>query len=332
MRNFTVNDVLFAILTVSSTPSAFTVKLMSVTLEPPKPPNEFTLSSTASQSATPEPARVEEQLNRTLADRSFARSDALCTLLRHLIRVTLEGHADRLKEYTLGVEVFGRGNDFDPRIDPIVRVQARNLRAKLDDYYGAAGAQDPVRIELPKGSYVPVFRWNEPATASPPAATDTALAPARGHRARPWVTVSVIVLCALSITALVAFRMGEEMGASRARETVQIAVSPFESSTLAPETPVLARVITEEVTIALQGEQSLALLPAPNGKSFRLGGEVACYGGRVVVKAQLYRGAKRIWSGTYERLANTPDAIAHGVLKEMQPRLRSLLAVRGSAD
>jgi len=239
----------------------------------------------------------------------------------------------RLKEYTLGAEVFGRGNDFYPRIDPIVRVQARNLRTKLDDYYAAAGAGGPIRIELPKGSYVPAFRWNEPAPASPPAQPVLALESGRRPSAWPqWVTVLVIALLGVVITALAAFRLGEQVGASRARDTVQIAVAPFESSTLAPETPVLARLFTEDVARALQDERSIVLLPAPNGRSFRLGGVVACYGDRVVVKAQLYRGAQRIWSGTYKRLANAPDAIARGVLAEMEPRLRSLLADRRGAD
>src|SRR6185369_6765554 len=62
-----------------------------------------------------------------------------------------------LKEYSLGAEVFDRGDQFDPRMDPIVRVQARNLRTRLAQYYSGPGEADPIIIELPKRTYVPVF-------------------------------------------------------------------------------------------------------------------------------------------------------------------------------
>jgi TolB-like protein len=71
-----------------------------------------------------------------------------------------------VKEYTVGVEAFGRPADYDPKIDPIVRVQARRLRAKLDEYYATEGATDTVRITLPKGGYVPVFEAR-PTVAKP---------------------------------------------------------------------------------------------------------------------------------------------------------------------
>jgi hypothetical protein len=69
----------------------------------------------------------------------------------------LAGRSSSVKEYTIGSVVFGRGAEFSPRTDPIVRVQARNLRVRLERYYAGPGAQDPIRIELPKGTYVPVF-------------------------------------------------------------------------------------------------------------------------------------------------------------------------------
>jgi hypothetical protein len=77
--------------------------------------------------------------------------------LRYVVEETLAARADAIKEYTLGLEVFERGESFDPREDPIVRVQARNLRMRLARYYAGPGAEDPVRIEVPKRTYVPVF-------------------------------------------------------------------------------------------------------------------------------------------------------------------------------
>jgi hypothetical protein len=75
----------------------------------------------------------------------------------------LDGN-NEVKEYSLGVEVFGRGEAFDPRTDTIVRVQARRLRSKLKDYYDAEGQTDPIVIELPKGHYGVTFgsaSWQE---------------------------------------------------------------------------------------------------------------------------------------------------------------------------
>lgn len=83
---------------------------------------------------------------------------SLCRFLRYVVEETLEARGSAIKEYTLGLEVFERGPQFDPREDPIVRVQARNLRARLERYYAGPGANDPVRIDVPKRTYVPVFQ------------------------------------------------------------------------------------------------------------------------------------------------------------------------------
>jgi hypothetical protein len=89
-----------------------------------------------------------------------------------------------LKEYTLGVEVFERGADFDPRIDTIVRTHARRLRAKLEEYYrGGAGCADPILIEVPKGHYVPMVRWM-PACVAVGAITDGSPGDRRQRRER----------------------------------------------------------------------------------------------------------------------------------------------------
>jgi tetratricopeptide (TPR) repeat protein len=79
------------------------------------------------------------------------------------VEETLAGRASGIKEQVLGLEVFDRGDGFNPRLDPIVRVQARNLRSRLAKYYEGPGAMDPIRIELPKGTYIPVFHQVGPA-------------------------------------------------------------------------------------------------------------------------------------------------------------------------
>ncbi len=116
-----------------------------------------------------ESSAIQAQVERVIASRVLRSSPNLVRLLRFLTDETLAGRADRLKEYTLGTEVFDRGEGFDPRVDTIVRVQARRLRGKLCEYYEAEGAADPVTISLAPGSYVPHFAPREgrtPATAS----------------------------------------------------------------------------------------------------------------------------------------------------------------------
>jgi serine/threonine-protein kinase len=112
--------------------------------------------------STPELSRDAEkstaQLNRILASKAFRQADRLKRFLTFIVEETLAGRGERLKEFVVGVEVFGKDNSFDPRNDPIVRVQARRLRSQLAHYYRDEGMEDDLLIELPKGGYAPVFR------------------------------------------------------------------------------------------------------------------------------------------------------------------------------
>lgn len=100
---------------------------------------------------------VCKQLRRVLESAQFTDTTRLKRFLDYVVSESLAGNSDRLKGYTIGLEVFDRGDDFDPQVDTIVRVQAGKLRRRLDLYYADAGRQDPIRIYLPKGSYAPVF-------------------------------------------------------------------------------------------------------------------------------------------------------------------------------
>ena len=106
---------------------------------------------------------VYDQLTRITSSPPLVSSPSLCRFLRYVVEETLAGRASGIKEQVLGLEVFDRGQDFNPRLDPIVRVQARNLRSRLAKYYEGPGAMDPIRIELPKGTYIPVFHQVGPA-------------------------------------------------------------------------------------------------------------------------------------------------------------------------
>src|SRR5262245_22082520 len=104
---------------------------------------------------------VLEQLDRILASNTFQQADRLKRFLTFIVKEALAGRGGDLKEYVIGVQVFRKEDVFDPRTDPIVRVQARRLRAKLMRYYNEEGRVDALTIELPKGGYSPVFHGRE---------------------------------------------------------------------------------------------------------------------------------------------------------------------------
>ena len=105
------------------------------------------------------PSREEKlaQLERIVTSRSFQWAEILKSFLRFVVSKSVDGLESELKEYTIATEVFGRKEDYDPRIDSLVRVQAARLRSKLEEYYSHEGKLDQVRIQLPKGHYLPLF-------------------------------------------------------------------------------------------------------------------------------------------------------------------------------
>jgi hypothetical protein len=94
-------------------------------------------------------------LDKILASDAFAGAERPGRFLRFVVEQALAGNP--LKETLLGVEVFGRNPSYDPRLDGVVRVEAVKLRSRLKEYYKTEGAGDPVRIDLPKGGYLPSF-------------------------------------------------------------------------------------------------------------------------------------------------------------------------------
>lgn len=107
-------------------------------------------------------SHIMASLSRVLGSRAFDGSKSLKLLLKHLLMKLLCSEADQIKEYSLGVDVFNRRETFDPRLDSIVRVQARRLRQKLKEYYNTEGRNETIRIYLPKGCYIPVIYTHSP--------------------------------------------------------------------------------------------------------------------------------------------------------------------------
>jgi hypothetical protein len=149
--------------------------------------------------------QILDALQRILGNSDFIASDRNRRFLQYVVEKALAGHSDRLKGYTIAVEVFGRDATFDGQIDPLVRVEARRLRDSLERYYLTAGKADAVRISIPKGGYVPVFEQvipahvpSQPGMAQP--ASDAIDGKSSPHPAN-WL-VAALLATTIAVTAL----------------------------------------------------------------------------------------------------------------------------------
>lgn len=105
-------------------------------------------------------SEVQKHVACIVCSRQFRNAPRLCRFLEYVVHQTLSGNTDALKGYTIGLEVFDKDQDFDPQTDTIVRVQARALRQKLEQYYIQDGANDALRIVIKKGGYEPEFHFS----------------------------------------------------------------------------------------------------------------------------------------------------------------------------
>jgi hypothetical protein len=109
-----------------------------------------------------------ELVKRVIASPTFAKTERLSSFFLYICDETLKGRADALNEQRIGEAVFGRSRDYDSSIDGIVRTQGSRLRQKLDRYFSEEGSDEPIRIVIPRGGYVPLFERREsPGPASP---------------------------------------------------------------------------------------------------------------------------------------------------------------------
>ncbi len=129
---------------------------MKAVVEPPnrkvEPPLFFAEDSQKAEA-------VVQELDRILASRYFRSAARSRQFLEYVVRQKLDGHLENLKERTIGIEVFQRSPDYATGDDPVVRVQAGEVRRRLDQYYQESPGESPVSIRLSVGSYAPTFEW-----------------------------------------------------------------------------------------------------------------------------------------------------------------------------
>jgi TolB-like protein len=292
----------------------------------------------------PTPEEVRSELETVLASRSFAGSARLSRFLRFVVERTLAGDGERLKEYVLGIEVFDRGADYDPRIDSIVRVEAGRVRTKLEEYYGGEGVGAPVRIRLRKGGYTPLFEHRSGTPSgnggAPPNGVAVDLnggiepgrsmpsAPARAY-SRRLVLGGVGAIATLAVVAFLGVRFAAEPPAPR----YAIAVLPF-SQYGGDTTPdaVVTR-LTERVTAELVRRGEIIVIASTSARAaaegsrpareisreldaqFLLQARARREGGHLFVEAFLVNGARdqKLWVDSFSAGENEIDELARRV-------------------
>ena len=248
---------------------------------------------------------VRRAVDKVAASTVFADSQRMERFLRFAVEETLQGNGGRLKEIVIGSEVFDRGADYDPRLDPIVRVEARRLRAKLLVYYEGEGKDDDLVIEFPKGTYQPVFRTR----VATPATTN--LQPTEPVAPPGNITIAVLPFANLDPEPEQQYfsdGLTEEL---------------IHALTRIPE----LRVIAWNTASHFRAEQDIASVRTRLGVSYMLRGAVRRTGQRLRVTAQLIDTGtgEYLWSETYNReildVFTIQEQIATVIVNALQLRL-----------
>lgn len=250
------------------------------------------------------PERIRVELERLLTSHIFSRSQRLSHFLRFAVECAIRGDAGQLKETLIALEVFGRGPDFDPGSDPIVRVEARRLRAKLRQYYATEGRQAEVQIELPTGTYVPRF-YSRPRIS----VEETPETPAADEH-------SLVVLPLVNLSA----NPDDEYFSDGLAEQITHELTKLEG----------LRVVAWPSASRLKGQTGdLGALGDQLGVTAALRGSVRRTGERVRVTVQLVcvANGRFLWSETYDRplddVLALQDEIAAAIAATLRLRLRA---------
>ena len=206
------------------------------------------------------------QLKRIVSSTDFEATEREHRFLSYVVEEVLQGRGHRIKAYSIAVEVFGREASFDAQHDPIVRIAAGHLRRALERYYLTGGKRDPVRIDIPKGSYVPKFSDLRMVHASiSPAETvveGSVPAPARmGSASFIRGMIGGLTAAALVVVAVyVALPITGETLISKSPELPRVYVTALEDITRSPSSSTIANGLTQEIVTHLSRFRDITVL------------------------------------------------------------------------
>ncbi len=301
------------------------------------------MSSPPHDTPQPSPESVRKAVEVVVASAGFCNSERMVRFLRFVVQKTLSGAGGDIKEYTLGTEVFDRPSDFDPKIDTIVRVEARRLRRKLGEYYEGPGKGDAVRIDVPSPGYAPVFVEIPTTRPAPLIADPKPRARRRTFGTKPWIWVVAAVL--------VAAAWG--LGSRNAKETqlTSVAVLPFANMSGDAAQEYFSDGFTEELIDRLTAIDGLRVAARTSAFEFKnkaqdirqiaarlnvdaiVEGSVRRAGDTVRITAQLIRTGDgyHVWSKSWDRQGKDVLAIETDVATAVAESFRQTLrAERGN--
>ena len=270
---------------------------------------------------------VHKELDKILSSAGFARNERLSSFLRFVVEQHLAGQGQQLKESVIGVEVFRRSPDYDHRQDSVVRTEAAKLRARLAEYYAGEGAADTVVIEMPKGRYAPLVRFEARRRQSP-------------DRWRPNRRLALIATAVILLLGAVVYRMTRP-----AQEARTIAVLPLENHSPEGGSDYFADGLTDDIIqnlSAIEGIEvrshtsSFAFKGKPHnirevgrqlGVNFVVEGSLARSADQLRVNVQLVRTRDdtTLWNGRFERdlggIFAIQDDISRAVVNQLRLKL-----------
>jgi TolB-like protein/Flp pilus assembly protein TadD len=293
---------------------------------------------------SPEAEQVTQALERILASPLFSRADRQSRFLRYVVQKRLAGDEAALRETVIGLEVYERPATYDPKTDPIVRVEAARLRGRLREYYETAGPGTAVRIQLPKGSYVPSFGWwiaPEPVPAPSPEAPVES--PAKG-KPRRWLVLTALGVL-LGAAGLFLFRRPPH--AVSAKPIESIAVMPFSDLSEKKDQGYLSAGLTEQIQEELTRIRDLRVVGSATtkrasanpdlrsaarqmGADALLEGSVRAEERKLRVTVRLYEGGTgaAIWSGSFDSERTDLLGLEEKIARALAAKLAIQLAVR----
>ncbi|MCB1490070.1 MAG: adenylate cyclase [Bauldia sp.] len=282
-------------------------------------------------------AAVRAAVDRIVNNPDFTASDRARNFLRYVVEETLNDRADRIKAFSVAVEVFGRDETFDAQNDPVVRIEAGRLRRALERYYLLSGKDDPIVIEIPKGGYVPVFTSNPtptvpeaPAALPDPAEPEIGQPPASPGKSRArWIAagagVALAVVLAIGIGLYATGMLGGRHAGSPP-EGPRLLVLPFTNLGNGEVSAVYSAALTDEIVSelarfkeitvfgvqtsrAVSNDADIAVIRDKYDVDYVLEGSVRADASTVRVSSRLLNTETRavLWSRSYENPVTAAD-------------------------